>query len=65
MISYDPLFRTLEEKDLQLVDLLRNCELHPSTVAKFRKGASMTLTSIEKICIYLDVTIDRVVEIRK
>lgn len=63
MISYDPLFKTLEEKGLRQIDLARNCELSSATMAKFRKGESVTLKVIARICAYLQVPIEKVVQI--
>lgn len=63
MISYKPLFKTLEVKNIQLIDLVRHCELSPRTVAKFRKNEPVNLTTIDRICIYLRVPIEKVVEI--
>jgi putative transcriptional regulator len=61
VISYAPLFKTLKEKNVQLIDLIRECKLSPATVAKFRKNESVTLETISRVCCYLNVPIERVV----
>lgn len=63
MISYEPLFTTLEEKGAKLIDLMNAGIVSSRTMAKFRKGESVQLTTIERICKYLDVPIERVVRI--
>ena len=63
MISYDPLFKTLKEKGLRQVDLMRKCELSSATMSKFRKGESVTLNVIARICTYLQVPVEKVVQI--
>ncbi|SMO92239.1 helix-turn-helix domain-containing protein [Melghirimyces algeriensis] len=63
MISYDPLFVTLEEKNVKLIDLITDLKFSKTTGSKFRKHASVQLTTIEKICKYLDCPIEKVVRI--
>lgn len=63
MISYKPLFKTLKERNLLLRDLYD--VIGHDTVTKFKKGYSMNLRTIEKICIHLDVPIEEVVKITK
>lgn len=63
MISYEPLFATLEEKNVKLYDLFNDLGLAKATVAKLRKGESLQLKTIERICQYLGVPIEKVVRI--
>lgn len=65
MISYEPLFRTLDRKGLKLIDIERKLGLSSSTTSKFRKGEAVSLITIEKICLLLEVPIKDVVEIGK
>lgn len=65
MINYAPLFRTLDHQNLKLIDVERKLGLSSSTTSKFRKGEAVSLTTIEKICILLDVPIEEVVEIQR
>jgi DNA (cytosine-5)-methyltransferase 1 len=61
MITYEPLFKTLHEKDLLIKDLYD--VIGPDTATKFKKGESMRLDTIEKVCLHLNVSIDKVVAI--
>ncbi|PAD91660.1 helix-turn-helix domain-containing protein [Shouchella clausii] len=63
MISYKPLFKTLKERDMLLRDLYEI--IGHDTATKFKKGHSMRLDTIEKVCIFLDVPIEDVVKITK
>ena len=64
MISYDPLFSTLRNKNMVISDLRGNV-LNSRTIAKINRGESVNLSTIERICLYLDVRIEEVVEIKK
>jgi DNA-binding Xre family transcriptional regulator len=63
MINYEPLFTTLEEKNSKLIDLINAGLFSTRTAAKFRKGESVQLTTIETICKYLNVPVEKVVRI--
>lgn len=63
MISYDPLFATLERKNVKLIDLINAGFFSSRTAAKFRKGESVQLSTIAKLCTYLDVPIEQIVRI--
>jgi len=65
MISYKPLFNTLESKGISLYDIEVQCGMSSRTIAKFRKGESTTLDTIARICEFLDVPIEKVVEIKR
>lgn len=61
MITYKPLFETLHEKNLKIKDLYD--VIGPDTATKFKKGESMRLDTIEKVCLHLNVGIERVVNV--
>lgn len=65
MISYRPLFDFMHFNDLKIKNLIEDVGIHPRTAAKFRKGGSVTLETIEKICLYYDIPIEQVVKIVK
>jgi len=65
MISYKPLFKTLDNKGITLYDIEVQCGMSSRTIAKFRKGESTTLDTLERICLFLDVPIEKVVEIKR
>lgn len=63
MISYEPLFKTLEKKKMTLTDLRKEIGVSSVTIAKLKKYQSMNLSMIEKICVALNCSIEDVVEI--
>lgn len=62
MINYSPFFKTLNELNMKPSDL-RGVILTSDTLAKFRKNEPVNLTTIDRICIYLRVPIEKVVRI--
>jgi DNA-binding Xre family transcriptional regulator len=64
MISYEPLFKTLEKKKMVISDM-RDVILNSRTIAKIYRGEPVNLSTIEKVCLHLDVKIEEVVEIKK
>lgn len=60
MISYAPLFKTLNEKGMVISDL-RGTILNSRTIVKIYKNESVNLSTIEKICLHLSVSVEEVV----
>ena len=65
MISYKPLKHTLVRKEMKMSDLetVKGGPLNTRTVSKLRNDQTMHLESIAKICMFLDVPIEEVVEV--
>ena len=64
-ISYKPLFKTISERYILLTDIARALEFSSATVAKFDKNELVSLGTIVKICDYLDVPIEKVVQMSR
>ncbi|WP_102271333.1 helix-turn-helix domain-containing protein [Cytobacillus massiliigabonensis] len=64
MISYQPLFNTLKKKGMKISDL-RGDILNSKTIAKINRGESVNLTTIEKLCLRLDVDVEDIISIEK
>jgi DNA-binding Xre family transcriptional regulator len=60
MIDFSPLHQTLKEKGMLMSDF-RDTILSSRTLAKINRNEDVYISTIEKICLYLDVTIDKVV----
>jgi DNA (cytosine-5)-methyltransferase 1 len=60
MIDFSPLRKTLEEKNMVISDM-RDKILHPKTIATINKNGDVNLSTIEKICLFLNVPIEKVV----
>lgn len=65
MITFDPLWRTLHEKNLNKGDLQKLTKLSSTTIAKLAKNEVVKLDVIERTCIALDCDISDVVSIKK
>ena len=60
MIDFSPLHQTLKEKDIVMSEF-RDKLLSSRTLAKINKNEDVNLSTIEKICLFLDVPIEKVV----
>jgi DNA (cytosine-5)-methyltransferase 1 len=54
----------LEEKNMVISDM-RDKILHPKTIAAINKNGDVKLSTIEDICLFLDVPIEKVVRFSK
>ncbi|SET42933.1 DNA-binding transcriptional regulator, XRE family [Oceanobacillus limi] len=64
-IDYSPLMNILYDRNIGLSELGEEVGLSTKTIAKFKKKESLTLTTIGKICVFLDVNIEQVVKIKR
>jgi len=64
-ISYQPLLNKLVSRNISLRQLQRELGLSSATTAKLSKGESVTMSTIEKICLYLDIPIEQAVVIKR
>jgi DNA-binding Xre family transcriptional regulator len=60
MIDFSPLRKTLEEKNM-VISEMRDVIIHPKTIAAINRNGDVNLSTIEKICLFLDVPIEKVV----
>lgn len=65
MISYIPLNVTLAKKNIKKTKLAKDLRLSSTTLAKFAKNEPIKLEILDRICNYLDCSIEEVVEIIK
>ena len=64
MIDYIGLDRVLREQKKDRTYLNEKLGLSWSTIAKFKKGESVSLSVIERICLDLNCKIEDIVEIK-
>ena len=62
-ISYTPLFVALARRNLTINALKDAGIISQATQAKLRKSERINLDSVAKICVYLGVPIEEVVEV--
>ena len=65
MISYNPLWKLLIDRNLKKLDLLNIAHISRGTLAKMGKGEPVNLKVIETICMELECRVEDVVEIMK
>lgn len=65
IISYAPFWTTLKKKGITQYQLINNYNFSTGTLDTLRKNNSITLKTLEDICIMLDCEIWDVVEIIK
>lgn len=63
MISYKPLFNTLDKNRMSLTEFRKKTGISTATLAKFRKNESMTLMMLDKICTAINCNVEDIVEI--
>ena len=64
MISYAPLWRTLEEKGVTQYQLINQYGVSTGTLDALRKNRSVTLNTIQDLCLILRCPIEKIVEIK-
>ncbi len=65
MISYAPLWETMREKGVTQYQLIKIHGISTGTLDCLRKNKSITMYTLEKLCMILDCTPNDIVEIRK
>jgi len=65
MISYDPLKVSLKELNRNLNEMRLQGNLNSRTIARINRNESVNLSTIESICLYFDLPIEKVVKITR
>lgn len=61
VVSYIGLWKILLEKGLQKQDLVEHAGLSSATVAKMGKGEPVSNKVLEKVCIYLECSVNDII----
>ena len=62
MITYDPFWRTLEEKKITTYALINKHGILPDTIQRLRKGKPITTSTIEMLCEVIGCKVEDIVE---
>lgn len=62
MFSYNPLWKTLLDKNMKRTDLLTVASISRQTLADMGKNKPVNLTTLDKICNALECKIEDVIE---
>jgi DNA (cytosine-5)-methyltransferase 1 len=63
MISYDPLKETLKQKNMKISDMREF--LSSTTVSKISKNKNVEMSTLDKICLNLDIPVEKVIKFVK
>ncbi|MBE6976411.1 MAG: helix-turn-helix transcriptional regulator [Ruminococcaceae bacterium] len=61
MISYSPLWKTMEEKGITTYTLINQYGINPRTIHNLKHNKSITLYTVERLCKILDCQAESVV----
>ena len=61
MISYEPLWKTMEQKGITTYALINRHGINPRTIHNLKHDKSITMFTLEKLCMILDCQADRIV----
>ena len=61
VISYKPLWETMEKKGITTYTLIYKCGFSPYTITILKRNQSITMHTLEKLCKVLECTADDVV----
>lgn len=61
MISYDPLWQTMKNKNVTTYTLIYKHGLSPYTITNLKRNKSITMNTLEKLCKILDCQAESIV----
>lgn len=62
MVSYAPLWRTMEEKDVTTYTLITKYNINPRTINNLKHNKGITVYTLERLCEILHCTPNDVLE---
>ena len=62
MISYAPLWKTLNRRDMSTYDLIYKCGLSANTVYRLKKGEAITTKTLNELCFILHCPVSDILE---
>lgn len=65
MITFEPFWRTLKEKNITVYELLEKRKFSHGTYDSIKKNKNVTLNTIDQLCKMLDCRIEDIVEYKK
>lgn len=65
MISYEPLWQTMKNRNISTYKLIKEYEINPNTISCLRHNRYISTFTLEKLCVILDCTPNDVIEIVK
>ena len=65
MIIYDPMWKTLNDKDISTYDLIYKYGLSANTIHRIKNGKAVTTTTLNELCYILKCSISDLIEYRE
>ena len=65
MVSYDPLWQTMQEKNITTYTLINKYNINPRTVNNLKHNRSITMYTLERLCDILECTPNDIVRFKK
>ncbi len=62
MITFDPFWRTLKEKNISVYELLQKRNFSHGTYDSIKKNRNVTLNTINQLCQILDCKVEDIIE---
>jgi DNA-binding Xre family transcriptional regulator len=62
MISYKPLWETLNKKNVTTYELIYKQGISPNTIQRMKKGAPITTKTLDTLCFILDCEVSDIIE---
>ena len=64
MISYEPLWRTMEQKQITTYALINKYDINSRTINNLKHGKGITVYTLEKLCQILDCSPNDIIEFK-
>lgn len=65
MIIYDPLWRTLKEKNVSTYKLRKDYNFSKGTLDRLKQGKNITMDTLDVLCDILDCSVSDIIEYKK
>ena len=65
MISYDPLWNTLNERNMSTYDLIYRHGLSANTIHRMKNGKVITTKTLNELCFILKCSVSEIIEYKE
>ena len=65
MITYDPLWKTLNDRNMSTYDLIYKCGLSANTIHRIKNGKAVTTNTLNELCFILKCAVSDLIEYRE
>ena len=65
MISYEPFFKTLKQKNVSTYALITKFNISSATIDRIKNGGGITTAKIDDLCKILDCKVEDIIEYKK